>query len=107
MRMGSVMLIALVVMLFAVVPVWLAVMSVVGIVLPWLFFGFIGWAAYTAIREPRPARFQRHSWPPPRMEATPRRAPVASPSPRPASVPPRGRELPIDVQVKVEQIRRK
>jgi hypothetical protein len=111
MRMGSVIFVMLVVMVVAAMPIWLAIMSFFGIVVPWVFFGFIGWAAYTALRGPRRSRWHRHYWPPPAMPLPQERTQSFSQPPpppvMPAPAPERAAALPIDVQVKVEQIRRK
>ncbi|HLG73994.1 MAG TPA: hypothetical protein VK009_26545 [Chloroflexota bacterium] len=73
----------------------------------WLIIGLVIWGAMTLLRGPRP-HYRRMYYgparpiaPPPRREAPPQRAPE-----RPAWQR-LGSGLPLDVQVKVEQIRRK
>ncbi len=83
MRMGSVVLVMLAVMLIAALPVWLAVLSAVGIVMPWVFFGLIGWAAFAAIRGPQRSRWNRHYWPPPVSHVSSASIPPMSTPPRP------------------------
>jgi len=88
------------------IPIWIALISAAGVVMPWLFFGLVIWAVAGGGRGPRRQRWVRHGWqaqpmPAPRMQypVVPRPPPPPMSQPRP--------ELPIDVQVKVEQIRRK
>jgi len=90
------------------IPLWIAlIFAVWRLVMPWLFIGFVIWAAFAISGRPRPRRWHGHSYervPPtqaPQNRSWTRTAPVHVPLP--AAKP----ELPIDVQVKVEQIRRK
>jgi hypothetical protein len=114
MRFGCLPFVAIGAVLFVIVavPVWLAVMSVVSMAMPWLFFGVLAWVVIRSADRPPRRRWNRLEWrpapaqawtgtrpSPPRLAAPARLLPVAPPSAR--------LELPIDVQVKVEQIRRK
>jgi hypothetical protein len=68
-----------------------------------VIIGLVIWAAMMLLREPRRPRHAPASWgpPPPRHSPPPRR-------PAPERRPPQASErLPLDVEVKVEQIRRK
>jgi len=116
---GLAILTMLVIAVPIVIAVWLAVMSAIisalGFAFPWLFFGLVGWAFLSRGRRSgrrrwsgidwqsrsAPARVPQPSRPWPRPE--PARPTQTVPTPRPAARP----ELPIDVQVKVEQIRSK
>jgi hypothetical protein len=89
------------------IPATLAVMSMVGVVMPWFMIGFIVWAAFAAGRGPRRQRSMRYQWGRNYWQSQPwpssSRARYAAPAqPRP-TVP----ELPIDVQMKAEQIKHK
>jgi len=116
---GLAILTMLVIAVPIVIAVWLAVMSaiisVLGFAVPWLFIGLVGWIFLSLGRRPERRRWSRVDW---QSRAAPARVPQTSrplprPEPaRPAPPPPTPRpaartELPIDVQVKVEQIRRK
>ena len=115
MRFGCIPFVAIAAVLFVIVavPVWLAVMSLVSMAMPWLFFGLLAWVMIRSAGRPPRRHWNRLEWrqapaqvwtgarpSPARLAAPARLLPVAPPSARPAA-------LPIDVQVKVEQIRRK
>lgn len=96
--------------LLVVVPLWLAIVAAAGVAMPWLLFAFAAWAIFAAGRGPRRHRLLQGC-----CAAAPgvdsrtdlqwRGRPLPRARPRPPGGPPV--ELPIDVQVKVEQIRRK
>ena len=106
-----------VLLLVFAIPVWIMVISALGVVMPWFLLGLVAWAVFALARGPRRS-WPRHSWQPqpwsghrggsyrspawaqPRPQPPVPQAPPAPPAPTRA-------ELPIDVQVKVEQIRRK
>lgn len=95
-------------MAMIVIPIWIAMMLFVWrFVLPWLVVALIVWIAFALAAEPRRARWGRSAYPP----ASPARRPTPSSSApvpvRPPPATPSRPELPIDVQVKIEQIRRK
>lgn len=103
-------------LLMLAVPIWAALMFAAGVVMPWLLAGLLVWTGYVVLRGPRHRRWNRVEWQP--GPAPLRRSTFASqvrpvPSPRPMPPPapappaPARQELPIDVQVRVEQIRRK
>ncbi len=100
-----VMAIALVLLLLISIPVIMLVASAMGFAMPWLLLGVIFWAVFSGGR-----RSRRHGWrmgcgrsePIPISQA--RTARQTRPRPEMPAAP---NELPIDVQIKVEQIRRK
>ncbi|HVC32348.1 MAG TPA: hypothetical protein VNL16_02440 [Chloroflexota bacterium] len=98
------------VLLLVAIPIWLAFISLVGVVMPWAVFALLIWAIVAVSRGPRQREWSRHSWrsqPVPTPRAPYRSQPQVQPQPW-SPPPPRPRpELPIDIQVKVEQIRRK
>jgi hypothetical protein len=90
----------IVALVVSVVPVGVAVLALLGRALPWVVFGLLMWAMFgRGHRYYGPRRYRRweDGW---------SSAPRPEPAPPPAAEPPRG-ELPIDIQVKVEQIKRK
>lgn len=97
-----------VVVLLAIVT---ALVAAAGITVPWLLFGVIIWAVFAAHRGGRRHGLPRYA--PPRHTAQPPAASPrrmfrpTSPEPRSRTVAQRGSPLPIDVQVKVDQIKRK
>ena len=105
--------IAVVLLFLVAIPIWIVVISALGVVAPWLLFGFLIWAVFSMSHGPRRQQWTRHSWQnqpwsgyrtprPTQARVQPREPPVpAQPAAQPRP------ELPIDVQVKVEQIRRK
>ena len=102
-----VLFVAILLMALVVVPITFASLAVLGAAAPWLLFGLIMWAILGgghrhrrrwAVDYPYPAP---HRWP-----NTPPSQP-ARPSPARAAPPPPPAELPIDVQIKVDQIKRK
>jgi hypothetical protein len=101
----EVLLIVLAIVLVLAVPVWMAFLAIVDFAIPWLFVGLILWAVFGAIRGPKRQRISRHYWPP--VAERTGVSPVPT-QPKIAAKPSvAGPELPIDLQVKVEQIRRK
>ncbi len=93
-------------LMLMVIPIWIAVFFVFWrFVMPWLIVGLVIWAVFALSGRPRHRRWMRYSYPrvPPPVPTSPR----PRPEPRPRPDPPQRPELPIDVQVKVEQIRRK
>lgn len=104
-------------LLAAAGPIWLATLALASAVLPWVAFGLLAWVAYSILTGAPERHELRHEWhgraAPPFRRAHPlpqRPAPRPDPPPRPPAprpAPPARPELPIDVQVKVEQIRRK
>jgi hypothetical protein len=103
----------LVVILLLAAPVWMIAMAVFHFAVPWLFFAILLWLGFRLIGGPRHhrRRWERAYYGPPPRPAAPR-SPERPPQPRPSAPPPRPRQpdprrLPLDVQVKVEQIRRK
>jgi hypothetical protein len=88
------------------IPILLALISAAGVVMPWLFFGLVVWVVAGGGRGPRRQRWVHHGW---QTQPIPAPRPHYPSVPRPPSQPvtPPRPELPIDVQVKVEQIRRK
>ncbi len=104
MRMSQVLLIVIAVLVALAVPAWIAILAMAGFVLPWFVLGLIVWAFFSAIRGPRRRRWSRTYWPPQTVPITRPSNPSQDQFRPPASARP---ELPIDVQVKVEQIRRK
>ncbi|MDE3074792.1 MAG: hypothetical protein KGJ86_05135 [Chloroflexota bacterium] len=106
-----------VVLLLVAIPAWMALVSVAGVVMPWFVFGFLMWGIFVVARGPRRGRLSRgrYYWEPlpPQAfrsrSAPPRPRPELRPAPPSRAVPKQAphAELPIDVQVKVEQIRRK
>jgi len=97
-----------VVVLLAIVA---ALVAAAGIAVPWLLFGAIVWVVAVAHRGGRRHGLPRYT--PPRYAAQPRAASTkrvfrpAVTEPRSRPVAQRGSQLPIDVQVKVDQIKRK
>src|SRR5437016_8925199 len=102
--------IAMVLLFIVAIPVWIVVISALGVVAPWLLFGLLIWAVFSMSRGPRRQQRTRHSWQtqPWSGYRTPRPTQArAQPRPPPAPAQPAAQprpELPIDVQVKVEQI---
>ncbi|MGH2459134.1 MAG: hypothetical protein ACRDIY_09735 [Chloroflexota bacterium] len=98
-------------LLMMAVPLWWAVVFAAEFMVPWLMIGLLIWSLYMLGRGPRRRRWDRMTWqsrpmpPPRRVYPVPVTPPPSPPPPRPQ--PPARPELPIDVQVKVEQIRRK
>ncbi len=96
-------------LMLMIIPIWIAVFFVVWrFLMPWLVVGLVVWAVFALSGHPRHKRWARYPYPTVPPPRPPEPCPVP---PRPASRPsvnaqPRP-ELPIDVQVKVEQIRRK
>jgi|SRR5579884_3258346 len=91
------------------IPLWIAFMFLLWrLVMPWLIVALVVWAVFAISGGSRRRRWDRHYYPSP----PPSRAPAPSqtwsrPQPRLQPPDPARTELPIDVQVKVEQIRRK
>ena len=107
-------LIAIGFLVVAIVPLMLALMAAVGFLLPWLFVGFVFWAVVGPHRRSKRRRLSRWQSPTETFPSArsawqvqpfvPRSAPsVKLTQPDQPAQP----ELPIDVQVKVDQIRRK
>lgn len=96
---------AVVAFFVVLIPVVIAITAAVGLAMPWLAIGFLIWACCAVCgRRSQPRLAQRH-W---RFQSPPISVPQANrPWPRPQPVLPPKAELPIGVQVKVEQIRRK
>lgn len=93
------------------IPIWIMiVIAVWRFVMPWLFVGLMIWVAFAisgGSRRRQRRWVQRYNrWAPPARMPTPSKPePRLQPEPQPQ---PQSRpELPIDVQVKIEQIRRK
>jgi hypothetical protein len=99
------------------IALWMAFVSALGFAAPWLFFGFLFWALMSLSHRPR-RRWQQNQnrWQSSRWQ--PRVSPVPAVAPPPADRRPLTRswveseqparpELPIDVQVKVGQIKAK
>ncbi len=103
------MVLGFVLFLLVLVSVGVAVFSLAGFAMPWLIIGLVFWAILSGGR-----RSHRRGWrggcgrtdPVPISRAPNVRQRVERPRP-PARPAPTGNELPIDVQIKVEQIRRK
>ncbi len=95
-------------LILVAIPLFVAFVSVAGVLTPWLVFGLLLWAVFAAGRPPRRERWGRPRWQPrPVAPARPTPRGPGHPTPPPATrLAPRP-ELPIDVQVKIEQIRRK
>ena len=98
-------------LLMLAVPLWMTVVFAAEFLLPWMLIGLLVWSVYMLCQGPRPRRWNRVAWqtrpmPPPRRSYPSPIAPAPTP-PTPRPQPPARAELPIDVQVKVEQIRRK
>ena len=90
----------------ASIPVWAALVAAFGLVMPWLFVGLVLWWLVGSNRRSKRQRFGRRQWQP--QPVTPFRAhPVTLNPPETARTSTSNSELPIDLQVKVEQIRRK
>lgn len=96
-------------LLLMVIPIWIAVFFVFWrFLMPWLVVGLVIWAVFALSGHPRHKRWARYTYPtvpPPRPPAP--RPPTPRPEHRPSMDVPQRPDLPIDVQVKVEQIRRK
>jgi hypothetical protein len=104
MRMGYVLLLLIGILVALAIPAWIAIFALVGIVMPWFVLGLIVWVGLSAVRGSRRRRWTRTYWPPRPAPSSQGWAPV---QPTPEPVPNARPELPVDVQVKVEQIRRK
>jgi hypothetical protein len=115
---GLAVLTILVIAVPIVIAVWLAIIGVIisalSFAMPWVLFGLVIWAFLALGRRPERRRLAHYGWQPqptpgwrgsrssrPRVQTETRPQPPSTPKmePRP--------ELPIAVQVKVEQIRRK
>lgn len=102
-------------LLLTAIPLWVTLLAGIGFALPWLLVGFVVWNLLSGgrgrRRHPVPHGPCRHAAPPPgaRQPYPAQRRPASQarerqqPQPQPGARP----ALPIDVQVKVEQIRRK
>jgi hypothetical protein len=101
-------LVGLMAVALVAIPVWIAVTSALGLAMPWLLFGLLAWGACRLMSGPRHHSHhpRQSSSLPPRWERAKVREPIRPPAPpvrRPEPLP----DLPLDVQVKVEQVRRK
>ncbi|HVA23597.1 MAG TPA: hypothetical protein VMW62_04315 [Chloroflexota bacterium] len=92
---------------FVAVPLWWLFLGAMH----WALFGLVIWGAMCLLRGPRSReRRQRVAWsspPRPMPQARPPRAPQPARTASPPASPPMAGSLPLDVEVKVEQIRRK
>ena len=116
-------LLLLLLLMVLAVPIWIALMFAVWrFVLPWAFVAFVAWMLIGGMgRGSRPRRRSFDRWQPRPMpmprgpfssqsqaKPEPRPEPPPTMTPKPAPVAPKPTpELPIGVQIKVEQIRRK
>jgi hypothetical protein len=96
-----------------VIPIWIALMFALWhFLMPWLVVGLVIWAAFAITGGRHQRRSPQHYYQPASLARRPdsiHTSPRPQPRPQPQpALPPRPRaELPIDVQVKTEQIRRK
>jgi hypothetical protein len=104
MRLTVLSLMMLAVLFVLAIPIWLAILAAAGALMPWFVFGLVVWAVFAVGRGPRRQRWVRHGWQPQPLPNPRTRYPI---QPRPQPLPRPQPELPIDLQVKVEQIRRK
>jgi hypothetical protein len=97
-------LVVLGLLVVAAVPLWAVLTAAFGVIMPWLFVGLVFWWLVGSNRRSRHQRFARRRWQ--SYPLSPVRASPVPLSPPQATVS-NNFELPVDVRVKVEQIRRK
>src|SRR5436305_2721230 len=106
MRFVGLAFIAMVLLFIVAIPVWIVVISVLGVVAPWLLFGVLIWAVFSMSRGPRRQQWNRHAWQTQPWSGSRARNRSQTwdrpqePTPAPAQpAAPARPELPIDVQV--------